>query len=1435
MLRSTNYHTALLLERMLFYIVFVILFSFFASTKTFALDVIDMFVQSCDLTEKWGCIYPDGTPRDKCIVDRNEKVYYWTIPWGRKQTCPSRPGCLKKFDPYGNSTVGPLRLCAESALTYDDLNSPEANEMDLQDASIVVRSEVGVFAYIAQSIKLRVGECRAIDGIPTLRICARYALPGQKVMKQANTQSHSQDSATMTKSEKDAKTISEIESMFNANKSTFVNTLNDAKSKIDYIFEGTDPGYTFKTCLDEEGYTRNDPILLDENNEPIDHYPAKLCAYVDPDLLSYLFSGKGLIYGPDLFDWNPNEQPLHAGIIHPIVKIIIFIIKNIKDGFAAMYQMIYSAIGSIIGVDGLGKFMGKVVKFLIGIFELFASTILEALGKINRVVTDTDLGCVNLPIGPFPPNYCHRLKCNQIEFKALPICRTMQNGMTEEDKCINSPFSNNNAINNSVLISQMAILPKCIKGQEAESENQKLCIPMNGEVTAAYMHFINKDVVPVCQGSESGCITRYHLNKACAAFNLGENCDDVVIRPIYADDLGENKFINILPYYTVSEKARKERENIKNKIGSDKIYIFNTSIYDDKSGSDNILSSKQVIWGFNFGLSKEVSLNHNDSYHYNPFKPSFTDIKKTVNLVARDFDQSFKVAIKKSNDPGEYNYICVYKGKSKFAMDCFERAPLPLPILSIAPNSTHFDPTVNVKYSISARDNVAASNQVYESQGQISIPTIRSVEGDNVGDLIISGYPIQLYATDKYHQTVPFRRNTCINEENDVKNLFPHNQFLCGKYANNVQPVLVDHENTNSYSIPYKYNPDALYLEGLEFYQGLYNRGVEYICVQHIDYQGCARDLSKCVIAKKVNVDQSDNNQNSRVSLDINDRILPDPSQIIIRDSRINYDIINNNCYSYLYNKGINVSQCTTSINATNAVGDIKLNTIYQNNKYACNLKLFLKTDVNTDMKEISINAIEQLSEAQDFLSDFKGGELKGCYIVDLTSSEDIGIRPKTAYEMGLCVKAPPLNATCAATVEANVKWPSVKAGSQSIGSCIEGTKPIQSGDHLKRYCGLDTNNNTVFENIAHEMQCIEYPYLNIQFGSVGLNGGDQPVYLIPKSDQYNTFIYDWEVQINVNTIATNFNVNLNPFNKPDRVIEISEDQKRKWENSFTEHAYYHDESNKRIYVGFKPKYIDYESLKVLAAGVSDVNPNIGLFMMIDIKNADKLKNIKVSVANPQWSDIISAFGETQILTNSLTQLLSYFGSLDIFAQNEHNNVIQMVQTYQNPYTVNNTDDTSIKFDIGAKISEYIANNIRNMVPYADHQNYLDIIENYKNNSKSFRSIPDILWRFNRPGNLLGLNNISQIRGYKDSIKKFSAADKSNVTMTYFEPREIVSSWNGPIKIGAEKTIEDFYKVDIVRGSDKNQQIFFNILYNSKKINGTHEGAPFFFVIEYDY
>ncbi len=682
-------------------------------------------------------------------IDKGDENY--NCPPYNKQGGRHNNICLAGTKFPGRDDVG-IRICAE-----------ETNANSYFDPKIKVRNQTcnGIGCWTFQENLNWDGDCITWPGpfgVPLIRVCARMAFP--------------------------------------------------ADPEID---RPADPGYTENVHLNNQGITVQDEVIFDDNGDPLDIKVAKLCAYLDPAFVGY--------YGADpdeydLLDLDPVRQPMHkTTIVHPLVEVLIFFIDIAGSTRQSLSQLIgsfFSKANESSGEDYFNKSLSlsfEMIAWLIDNFKNEVIEFIEDLGRINNVVGKS-YGCVNVPLGPYPPPYCPSLSGMFQAPVIHTICENDALGQPQDSilgsECIVSKVRNN-FIHNAVRVGYDDYVPICKNGEDPLTTDK--CIEIDNAASffsASAMHtaLLKRDIIKPCVNASAGepCI-KTSINHTCSVSNDG--CGDG-FRLIYGIKIGDT----IIP----------------------KDY-YRDDIIDCAPG---IYSLCQDIWGINKGEFKDLTLKFPSvqvgSIQPNPIinNVSLTDTRG----VATDY-QAFAVAESYYHSGYEYTQdskeICLFQ-TGETALGCVKRPKFTKPLIydcstntdGLICANTFFEPQMIVKAeSLDKADAISAIVKPFNIyQGAIP-PTTYAVN--------IAGYNFDAFATDNNYTLKPFTGAKSINPSS-----------IYGEYKNNAKPINADgSENTS-----------AVYLKGLEYINNVYLRGGQKVCLLPLDQTKCPDDTTKCILTK---------------------------------------------------------------------------------------------------------------------------------------------------------------------------------------------------------------------------------------------------------------------------------------------------------------------------------------------------------------------------------------------------------------------------------------------------------------------------------------------------------------------------------------------------------------------------------------------------------
>jgi hypothetical protein len=575
-----------------------------------------------------------------------------------------------------------------------------------------------------------------------------------------------------------------------------------------------DPGYTRGVALNNEGVAISDCAWYDSqnpsdcaNNNWFKNQP-KLCAYDDPGIVTFDFR--------DPADISWVSQPFHqSDAVDPVAQIMILAIKaSISFG-----QIAPSTIAAVL--PDVGIFIAyKMILDLIQTLELLLGdgiiTILEQFG-LNRIVGKS-YGCVNIPFGPLPPPYPRILSEGYTALQAQQICPTYPNGDVVQSpvdsneevakyginvvSSIGCAFSQtpNTAINNSIRIALSTITPTCSTYQEINNSQTSInytsasCVDISYQNSLSTLHTTFYDLLPRCtSANQANCV----------------NADRVLCKDVTCD----GKFRVI--YGTSYSDGTFGQNN-----------FYDATLPDCPSVSN---SSCQFIWGIDFAMYKDMVIDFTD--------PKFANIG-TSDLVVEDvlkdhtgaqYTVQAKIAQVNTNTQTPQQ-ICAYYLNNSLTpatttnLGCFDRPLNPsftaLDCISTGLcTSTYFNPSIVVSASIGGKT--------------LSKPLTVPIFNNTTNTVTTTGATVNLlgsnvtaYVTDATLVKQPFTGPQALSSNS-----------IFGYYENGETPVT---------------NPNAVYIEGLEYKNGGYIRGGTEICLNSSS-NACSTDVTQCVLTKYSN------------------------------------------------------------------------------------------------------------------------------------------------------------------------------------------------------------------------------------------------------------------------------------------------------------------------------------------------------------------------------------------------------------------------------------------------------------------------------------------------------------------------------------------------------------------------------------------------------
>ncbi|PCJ29707.1 MAG: hypothetical protein COA94_00595 [Rickettsiales bacterium] len=765
-----------------------------------------------------------------------------------------------------------------------------------------------------------------------------------------------------------------------------------------------DPGYTDGKHLDSKGKTQDDKYPVGKDGAPIKLSRPKLCLYLDPAFLS-LESG----LQADVMDIDPNWQPFHkTEAVHPIIQIIKTFFKVFKDsasGLASAISDLTASLGSSsdIATQSLSKafeFLGT----LIGIFGNAIEKLLDEVGAINRAVSSTKYGCVELPLGPMPPPFCSQISYFQLA-TLQKICQLDKDGKyeksTNSSKCLVSAVRNN-FVRNSVRVGYDHLVPLCKPG---ESPSHGTCAEINNLAStltnAKALHEITKkrDIIKHCSAASSGELcAQTSIKHRCSVTEHG--CRDG-FRIVYAKKIGHN--ITPEPYF-----------------------------YDDLPNcTNNSPSACQVIWGINTAEFADISLVFpkvsNSANIVSAIKHSFRlfDYGLDTDGSTPPKENKFHATIvQQSHENQDYNFvqepnqICLFGNKRM--IDCTERVPAPQPLLSCNNvfgtncKSSYFSPQATITY----RSDDGRERSKQDVTSTLVVPeTVYQSGGNRKAVAYLAGTQFEALVTDDNYAMNPFMNAPPLKDPTSI----------LGTYLDNILPI--------SLNPPYARNPYAVYMSGLEYISNKYHLGGKYICVRNKNMRQCPDDIHMCVLAKlankntvKCSIFYKSTENHPGLSMCSPDQARNPSCGVIDFMPKIS-------------GGRVNIKKC--------ADGAL----CYESDAELCT--------VGMSAAERSIPGAqfgETLATNQHYNPFIK--DARGIVRIRKYNQNSLRLRTKTLRELGACtlISPDPRQDTCSAQNNFSqdngfASWTSVKVGEISTGTCKAGMKLFNPANPLKRLC----------------------------------------------------------------------------------------------------------------------------------------------------------------------------------------------------------------------------------------------------------------------------------------------------------------------------------------------------------------------------------------------
>lgn len=774
-----------------------------------------------------------------------------------------------------------------------------------------------------------------------------------------------------------------------------------------------DPGYTDGVHLDFEGATVPDtPVATSDGGTMILEVP-KLCAYKDPSLFS-------IDDGLDVMDLNPDKQPFHKsqGML-PIVESMIFLIDHaasFADDAFSMISSLFTMLGGSEGSSGssgssggstqnqdssggavnIGTILSDMLSFIGDILVAVGSLItdyLKEVGQLNRAVDDAIVGCVNIPLGPYPPPFCDVLKPFSQNVVAQTICATGDDGLPikslQGKECVVSDLRNN-YIHNAVRIGYDHYVPICQKGEDPMSTDKCVVIQnLDSFASASLMHNATnrKDIIKPCSEGSGGNGICVNTRIAHTCSNNGNGCGEG-FRIVYGTTLG--KTVTPRPY-------------------------FRDDLGDCPSTSS---VTCQTVWGINTGDFADVSLVFDPAQTEYDIAPLSGDISldnegKTETFTYSIYRTSeFNSTYSFTQDPSQ---ICVFKDKD--IVGCKPRATRPKVLVydcdydgipGLTCESDYFNPKMIFSYSVNYKLSAADTDFLNDSTSAVIAPlTFYNASNSLNSRVNLAGDEFDAFVTDDTYQSKPFSGPKS-----------PNPSSIYGNYLNDIPPI----ENN-------VVNQNAVYIDGLEYINGKYHLGGKYVCLKNIDYTRCPTNPKICVLTSLLARDTVPCTKFMEKFAEHKGLVL------CTADQTANCGKIDS--LTATDGSSIAIRSCPPADGGGSNKPNLKC---YDGTEALCVTSYTLadRVDPSADLGLV-------LSDSQyytNIMSSAAGG-MSG--VTRMYNADLYNLRDKTPVELNFCIEIP--LGTCEAQTDFSedngfASWPEVKSGETSYGTCKTGLTP---------------------------------------------------------------------------------------------------------------------------------------------------------------------------------------------------------------------------------------------------------------------------------------------------------------------------------------------------------------------------------------------------------
>lgn len=867
-----------------------------------------------------------------------------------------------------------------------------------------------------------------------------------------------------------------------------------------------DPGYTEGKHLNSVGYTESDDPIVGVDGQILTISSPKLCAYSDPGLVNLISDSGG---HTDALDWNPNSQPLHQTTkLSPIAQVLQFLVTTPSS--LSLPNLLGKLLGMIGGDSEIIKVLQTVLNAIGDLFKFFTTApiilAIETFGSLNSSVDSYSFGCVQLPLGPYPPPFCNSL--NELSVPAVihNICSVKNSdGRTFNQSSTVAPcvVSNvrNNIINNTVRVGFNNLIPICT----GAAPDLTTCVQINGPFTSAssiHTATAYTDFIKPCNTAPSNapCInTKIPLSCSVTANGCNQG-----FRIVYSQVMGSLE--------TPSD-------------------YFISDIPDCGTAAANNSTFCQKIWGANIGEFIDVSvqfptIQNQDTNSLLPIQQNFT--LKDSNNKARSLyvyisntttnilDSSTKKYIPDSTN------ICVFENIDNSLVGCVPRAQNSYNLATyecttqyagiICPNNTYYTPQFIA--SMQVRDD---NNNIIDETNTIVTPLSYTADPSSTNTesvVTLAGY--------NYSSSVAFI--PAIPPKN------PEDHYIAMPFSgSNSLSQLTIHgtykDNQKPYDSNGNVNPNAVYLKYLEYINGKYVQGGTHACLMPKNFQHCSPlPPPPCPIGSPPPCNNTNN------SGQIN----------CVLANLTNADTVDCSLFKSKFSTYPNLGLCSSTSGCSQAEtisGPGQGITIYTCNVNNIPSNCYTNNDnPNTPVCVLSRDYQERINPPPNLGPILDATQYYIVYDNNNNPTYNAAIsdvRDKTWQELNLCSRI--IVPTCAAVTtpseaDGNALWPETDIGDLAQGTCPVNWVAIDPEKPLQRYCLSNFDTKTVaFEPLGQNVGCRESKGLPIEI----VNNTFPPSTIVPNTP-YDPVTKIGDYYLNIPPVPNYWNPNDMVFGEND-------------------------------------------------------------------------------------------------------------------------------------------------------------------------------------------------------------------------------------------------------------------------------------------------------------